>query len=373
MNEFHELNIMTSRGDIQGAFSLIRNWHENVARKIMKKAGYTVTPHTGRAFWTWVQETLSRSARKRTCGYRERAEREAPVRRWRQQAAEDYHAYTQMMSQVPDNESSARCLQGNVVQTKRLNKSSSCRETNTEMKTEQNMPGNVITSSEADVSEPLNAVELERISNATLRRNVAIVWSVCIISLFIPSVSCLLFTGEVSALIDTTVVTLSVFLLFLILFWTGRLIIMWTDKPFSTAPADSKLYWLFCHDAYRPGRYVGIRLCADITGRPYHKWVAEMAKFVVKEPCTLSRPLILRSHLLSNRKFREPLTKQLMAAGMCCSIQRDLPVLFPFLLKWFTPAVMVLGGKLPSMYAREVEIIVTPEYRSADRAASAVN
>lgn len=98
MNTFHELNIMTSRGNIQGAFSLIRGWHENVARKIMKKAGYTVTPHTGRAFWTWVQETLTRAARERRCGYRARAERRAPVRRWRQQAAEDYEAYAQMMA-----------------------------------------------------------------------------------------------------------------------------------------------------------------------------------------------------------------------------------------------------------------------------------
>jgi hypothetical protein len=98
MNTFHELNIMTSRGDIRGAFSLIRRWNENVARKIMKKAGYTVTQHTGRAFWTWVQETLSRAAGQRRSGYQARAERRAPVRRWRQQAAEDYEAYAQMMA-----------------------------------------------------------------------------------------------------------------------------------------------------------------------------------------------------------------------------------------------------------------------------------
>ena len=98
MNTFHELNIMTSRGDIHGAFSLIRSWSENVARKIMKKAGYPVTPHTGRAFWTWVQETLIRAARERRCGYRARAERQAPVRRWRQQAAEDYDAWARMMA-----------------------------------------------------------------------------------------------------------------------------------------------------------------------------------------------------------------------------------------------------------------------------------
>ncbi len=98
MNTFHELNIMTSCGDIIGAFSLIRRWNENVARKIMKKAGYTVTQHAGRAFWTWVQETLSRAAKQRRSGYQARAERQAPVRRWRQQAAEDYEAYAQMMA-----------------------------------------------------------------------------------------------------------------------------------------------------------------------------------------------------------------------------------------------------------------------------------
>jgi len=98
MNTFRELNIMTSRGDIRVAFSLIRRWNENVALKIMKKAGYTVTQHTGRAFWTWVQETLSRAAGQRRSGYQARAERRAPVRRWRQQDTEDYEAYAQMMA-----------------------------------------------------------------------------------------------------------------------------------------------------------------------------------------------------------------------------------------------------------------------------------
>lgn len=97
MNEFHEINILTSRGDINGALSLISQWSESIARKIMKKAGYSVTPHAGRAFWTWVQATLTDSARQRRCGYRVRAERRAPVRYSRQQAQENYEAYAQMM------------------------------------------------------------------------------------------------------------------------------------------------------------------------------------------------------------------------------------------------------------------------------------
>lgn len=98
MNKFHEINILTSRGDIHGAFALIRGWHEGVARKIMKKAGYSVTPHTGRAFWLWVQQTLLQAARSRNSGYQARAERKIPVRRHPQQMQEDWIAYEEMMA-----------------------------------------------------------------------------------------------------------------------------------------------------------------------------------------------------------------------------------------------------------------------------------
>lgn len=54
MEGFHEINILTSRGDINGALSLISKWSVSNARRIMKKGGYSVTPHAGCAFWTWV-------------------------------------------------------------------------------------------------------------------------------------------------------------------------------------------------------------------------------------------------------------------------------------------------------------------------------
>lgn len=98
MNTFHEINLMTSRGDIHGAFSLIRDRSESVARKIMKRAGYSVPVHTGRAFWMWVQKTLLRSSREQRNGYQERTERKPPVRGYRQQMQEDYEAWVQMMS-----------------------------------------------------------------------------------------------------------------------------------------------------------------------------------------------------------------------------------------------------------------------------------
>lgn len=98
MNTFHEINVMTSRGDVNGAFSLIRDRSESVARKIMKKAGYSVPVHTGRAFWVWVQEVLLKSAREQKNGYQLREERMAVCRGYRQKIHDDYEAYVQMMS-----------------------------------------------------------------------------------------------------------------------------------------------------------------------------------------------------------------------------------------------------------------------------------
>jgi len=72
MNQFHEINLLTSRGDINGALSLINGWSESVARKIMKKAGYPVPSDKGRAFWLWVQQTLMQAARNKRCGYQHR-------------------------------------------------------------------------------------------------------------------------------------------------------------------------------------------------------------------------------------------------------------------------------------------------------------
>lgn len=44
MNEFQEINILTSRGDINGALSLIGKWSESIARKTMKKGGLQRAP-----------------------------------------------------------------------------------------------------------------------------------------------------------------------------------------------------------------------------------------------------------------------------------------------------------------------------------------
>lgn len=98
MNQFHEINLLTSRGDINGALSLINGWSESVARKIMKKAGYPVPSEKGRAFWLWVQQTLMQAAREKRCGYQHRFS--YSFSRIRTEAETHYEDYARMMAEL---------------------------------------------------------------------------------------------------------------------------------------------------------------------------------------------------------------------------------------------------------------------------------
>ncbi|MCW0332725.1 hypothetical protein [Pantoea ananatis] len=98
MNQFHEINLLKSRGDINGALSLINSWSESVARKIMKKAGYPVPSDKGRAFWLWVQQTLMQAARNKRCGYQHRFSHS--FSRVRSEAETHYEDYAIMMAEL---------------------------------------------------------------------------------------------------------------------------------------------------------------------------------------------------------------------------------------------------------------------------------
>ncbi len=98
MNQFHEINLLTSRGDINGALSLINGWSESVARKIMKKAGYPVPSEKGRSFWLWVQQTLMQAAREKRCGYQHRFS--YSFSRIRTEAENHYEDYARMMAEL---------------------------------------------------------------------------------------------------------------------------------------------------------------------------------------------------------------------------------------------------------------------------------
>lgn len=98
MNQFHEINLLTSRGDINGALLLINGWSESVARKIMKKAGYPVPSEKGRSFWLWVQQTLMQAAREKRCGYQHQFS--YCFSRIRSEAENHYEDYAKMMAEL---------------------------------------------------------------------------------------------------------------------------------------------------------------------------------------------------------------------------------------------------------------------------------
>ena len=110
MNQFHEINQLTSRGDINGALSLINGWSESVARKIMKKAGYPVPSEKGRAFWLWVQQTLMKAAREKRCGYQQRFRRS--FSRVRLEAENHYDDYARMMAELSSTGETASSSEG---------------------------------------------------------------------------------------------------------------------------------------------------------------------------------------------------------------------------------------------------------------------
>jgi hypothetical protein len=119
MNQFHEINLLTSRGDINGALSLINGLSESVARKIMKKAGYPVPSEKGRSFWLWVQQTLMQATREKRYGYQHRFS--YSFSRIRKEAENHYEDYARMMAELsrqsePESPSESQFLaKGSVV------------------------------------------------------------------------------------------------------------------------------------------------------------------------------------------------------------------------------------------------------------------
>ncbi|MBP2200522.1 hypothetical protein [Pantoea cypripedii] len=370
MNSFHELNTMTSRGDIKGAFALIRDWPENIARKIMKKAGYSVPSHTGRAFWLWVQQTLTQSARERRGGYEENLRHDRTVPDYRRQSQDDYLMYTQIMSGSVRDDSTTPERNNSVEAPEPENimppvsaparmEDNDANEDNDMCEALNNLPDPEV----PDISDCLCSEKTEKISQAILRRNVFILYSTPVLLIILVSIS-QLFTLPAGTAVKNAVASLAVYFALLLggvfLFHVLAERTTRSGKPYSTGRADHFLIKKFSPRAYRPGRYIGIRLTADLKPAQSAKWIHALAEYVVKERCSRADPLIIRSHLLCLPRWRNRLVRELTAAGMSCHIRTNLPLLFPRKLTWLTAAVLALRGHIPPIYGREAEIVVTP-------------
>lgn len=206
-------------------------------------------------------------------------------------------------------------------------------------------------------------IKEERISKSELRRNICITWIIILTLMFMAFTPSLLGKSAKDAFIALMyplAMTVAVVMICVSLFRLFAAITDFIDEPYSAGRANSLIFLIFNKRAYRQGRYVGIKVSANFDDKLPEEWISKLAEFTARQKCSPTRPLIIRSHLLSVRRWRQQFIEHMQSAGMSCTVQADLPILFPFVLKWLTPAIMSLGGKIPAMNAKEVEIVVTP-------------
>ncbi|OAD97856.1 hypothetical protein A6A26_21955 [Pantoea sp. OXWO6B1] len=209
----------------------------------------------------------------------------------------------------------------------------------------------------------------ERVSKKELLRNVIVFWISIFLSIFI-YIFLVVFKTTYSyfdfyCILNVSLYSLIATSFFLIMFanyfHVRVLLAMRNDDLYILRPADNLIIKFFIRKAYRSGHnYVGIKLQAVIENEKPSIRISKLIKFLQNQNCKHNRPVIIRSHIFTARRWREELIKQLDSEGMTYSVETNLTLQNPFKLKCVTAAITALGGKIPSIYAHEVEIVVYP-------------
>lgn len=130
---------------------------------------------------------------------------------------------------------------------------------------------------------------------------------------------------------------------------------------FSSMSGDNILVRIMHPSGVRRGTFVGVRLFYYVKRVGRHEWIDKIVDYVLTQKITHERPLILRSHLLSSPSMCERITSRIEAHGLKCSVSKDLPMQAKFKLLWLTPAnIAAYQFYLPTLNARETEIVITP-------------
>lgn len=130
---------------------------------------------------------------------------------------------------------------------------------------------------------------------------------------------------------------------------------------FSSSSCDGWLARRLTPTKVRKGTLVSIQLACYLREVCRKEWGNKLCIFVLTQKCSVERPLILRSHLLSLQATRNQLIKQLKKQGFNCSVNHDLPIEAKFRLLWLTPALIAAFQLyLPTLCDRETEIIIMP-------------
>lgn len=323
MNTFHEINIFTSRGDFKSALVLLKNRTENVARKILKKAGYSVPDVYGRSFWLYVQNTIMQAARNRTCGY---------------------SIQTKSLSTPHED----NCIASLNVQEQTLSGSASTGNAHQELLSEKNISDSgcanrVATEIPQDIG--INENDKLKLNKYTVLAKIALLWTSFYILFLLPSV----FFGEIFTLSNVSVALTCLVIIYLAFFGIHHY--------FANKNREKNIIMTF---SKKDGVYdAGIPLCVYMPENR-HRIVTLLVKATCEQFQKENIPVRMRSHFLNSPDhFMKKMRKNNIS---CAEISRPVAPTGrrKFMLYWVTPVIIgSFQWHLPAINLRETELTLT--------------
>jgi len=333
MNQFHELNILTSRGDLKSAFLLIKSYSEGVARKIMKKAGYYVPDVKGHSFWMFAQETIANAARNRTCGYRKGMQTphaERPTHQAQVCATENSRG-TSLTAEVP---ASPHEKDPHYETVSEMHSTGAGNASSEKVNTPEKRP----LSPEKGRKPGLKSVRLGFLMKITT------LWLlVCFLCYALTGIFS---WGDTPIYISTIIFPLAIWALF-----------FFGHHYLARRNRSDKKYLTF-----HSGQGVlnaGMPLCVYIPKEP-HKLISFMVENTCDQMKHNDTPVVMRSHLLCNVSVRDRFIRRMKKDDIRCELtsgHEELRGWRRFVLYWLTP--VVIGSfqfRLPSLGSIECEI-----------------
>lgn len=204
-----------------------------------------------------------------------------------------------------------------------------------------------------------------RVNKQILLRNVVIFWLGFYMSILIAFiVNSFLFYPEyvtISVLLPATICFIFIYVMFLLIHHIAAQYNLRKGILFSSARGDGWIVRYLHPTGVRRGTLIGVRLNCYLRKVRRQEWSNKIFNYVITQQCTVERPLILRSHLLSLPEIRSRLISRLEEQGLHCSVSHGLPMNAKFRLLWLTTSIIAAFQLyLPAICDRETEIIITP-------------
>lgn len=341
MNQFHELNILTSRGDLRSAFLLIKSYSEGVARKIMKRAGYYVPDVKGSSFWMFVQETITNAARNRTSGYRKSIVNAT--------AGRSVH---QVLRCVTDNSSSYSHTEQHADMPAALHENNPQADAQSEMHSSvvNTAPPQKFGSPENRPETPKNGKAPGVISGRlSFCLKIMLFWLLAFFLVSPLSQAIALIRGYSNPFIVNLIVMLGFYSLSLLV-----------HHVIARVNIRKEVFLRF--QVKEGAAHASLPLCTYLP-ESRNKLITLLAKSTCDQMRCSNMPVIMRSHFLSYRRQRDVFLKELEKENICWEMTAgpERPQGWRrFVLYWITPVIIgSFQGRRPSLGSMECELKLT--------------